>query len=156
MTKLFFFSILMVFAQATLSADNRTHAEDPIIKEWASKRTTEGTFEVSLGAIQSALANGENLDEKRLEFLTQWAEKLLTGQKALKKRAQDWLNDLARDEKFSPHTQNETRLTNLAVMYEQRIKELDKVIQKIKLKQIEEKTINEIRADSLKRQLELN
>jgi len=142
MTKLFFFSVLLTITQVQLFASEPTHGENPIIESWGSKRgMTQDTYEVSLAAIQESLKPGELLDEKKIQFLTQWANKLLIGQKTLKKRAEDWLEDPNLSDK------SKMKLTNLAVLYQQRIKDLNKVIEKLTLKQIREA--------SLKQQIEL-
>lgn len=153
MNRLLIFSLLLVLAQTPVCAEpkeNGEHEAGPtnaakIIESWSSDRTSEKSFEASLDAIRRSLEAPDSLDSKKIELLSDWVNKLLNGQKVLLNRANSWLGE-------SPSTltqKSRDQLINLATLYVERVKRLEKVLAEIK-------TEAKLRADlnDLKQQLD--
>jgi hypothetical protein len=137
MTKLLIYSLLALFAQATL-AEEQSHGQhtakswDPnkTIHSWVSRESSGESFESSLSAIKRELQDIQELDPKKLEFLSDWIKKLSNAQITLKKRAQEWLDDPTLTDK-SKHA-----LINRIVLYDERIKTLDELTEKIESQEL--------------------
>jgi hypothetical protein len=140
MTKLLIYSLLALFAQATL-AEEQSHGRhtanswDPnkTIHSWGSRESSEESFESSLSAIKRELQDIQELDPKKLEFLSDWIKKLSNAQITLKKRAQEWLDDPTTLTDKSKHA-----LINRIVLYDERIKTLDDLTGKIESQEVED------------------
>ena len=137
MTKLLIYSLLALFAQATF-ADEQNHGQhtanswdaNKTIGSWGSNKSSEESFESSLSAIKRELQDIQELDPKKLEFLSDWIKKLSNAQITLKKRAQEWLDDPTLTDK-SKHA-----LINRIVLYGERIKTLDELTEKIESQEL--------------------
>ena len=121
-------------------SDGKTWDANQMIQRWGTNKREQYSFDSSLAAIKNDLKEG-NLTSEKLDSLSDWANKLLNGQKVIKKKAEDLLEDLTVTSK------SKSDLLNRITLYNERINQLDKVIAQLSKRQDlrEEQLLNQIK-----------